>query len=519
MNELIPPPLTLPRGSPVIAYLRDSGGGAQEQSVSQQEHEIVSYCAQHGLALVRLFADEAKTGTTDKKRDMFAEMIDHTAHADNRPKGLLIWSLSRFCRNQDDGPYYRALLRKRGIVIHSLTEPLPTEPVGIVIEAVYDFTNAEKSRQASRDVKRGHVWLIRQGYAPGGTPPTGYTAQREVIGKKRDGSDRIAPRWVEDPGLWELGKQAWAAFADGASFAELHRLTMGKFFSSRVHWSHFFRNRAYLGILFWGGEEYPDHHPAMIDRAMWDRVHARLKAYEERMRQGNPDHPRRVHAPSLLSGIAVCAHCGSAMCYRVHHPYTRPWPHYVCGRKVSNGGAACPAKRVATRHADQAILRGVIGQVFTDDMIAGLIAEVKKQLADTDKVERDSERLEQQIADCKREIRNLLDLAKVFGSLAAKDELLKCESELARLQGERRKVDERCQAADIDVTPEAIRAVLMQWQDDLAKARQSGSIQAMKRLLSRFVIKIELGYHHAKVYYSFPMGGHSDNELASLWGR
>ena len=514
MTEYIPPPSSLSPGSLVWAYLRDSGGGAQEQSVSQQRDVITTYCRQHGLVIIHIFADEAKTGTTDKKRDMFAELIDHTARADNRPKGLLIWSLSRFCRNQDDGPYYRALLRKRGIVIHSLTEALPTEPVGIVIEAVYDFTNAEKSRQASRDVKRGHVWLIRQGYAPGGTPPTGYKAIREVIGKKRDGSDRIAPRWVEDPERWELGKQAWAAFADGASFSDLHRLTTGKFFSSRVHWSHFFRNRAYLGILFWGGEEYPDHHPAMIDRATWDRVHARLKAYEERMRQGNPDHPRRLHAPSLLSGIAVCALCGSAMCYRVHHPYTRPWPHYVCGRKVSDSGAACPAKRVMTRYADQAILRGVIGQVFTDDMIADLIAEVKKQLADTEKLDRAAGQLDRPIADCKRSIGNLLDLAKVFGSLAAKDELLKCESELARLQGERRKVDEQRQAADIDVTPEAIRAVLEQWQDDLVKARQSGSIQAMKRLLSRFVIRIELGYYHAKVYYSFPMGDHADTLIS-----
>ncbi|HKZ69978.1 MAG TPA: recombinase family protein [Anaerolineales bacterium] len=521
MKDILPPPSTLRPGSVVWAYLRDSGGDSQEQSVGQQREVILSYCAKYGLSLARIFCDEAKTGGTDKGRDYFAEMIDAAGRPESRAAGLLIWSLSRFARNQNDSPYYRAILRKRGLVIHSLTEVLPDDPTAIVIEAVYDFTNAEKLRQTSRDVKRGHAWLIRQGYAPGGVPPRGYKAVREVVDNKRDGSPRIAPRWVEDPEYWELGKQAWQKMAGGVSYDDLQKLTGGKFFRTRQHWSHFFRNRAYLGVFMWGGEEYPDHHPAMVDRETWDRVQARLKLNDTRLQEGSPNHPRRVHSPSLLSGAAVCMHCGSAICYR---PYdkpdrARPWPHYLCGRKVSRGLKACIGKRIAARRADQAVLDGVIGQVFTEDMIADLLAEVQRQLADTEALDREARRIDKQIAECKRSIRNLLELAKSFGAQSAGTEMVKCEAELTRLQYERRQVDEQRKAAEIEVTPEALVAVLAQWRGELAQARAAGNVLVTRGLLSRFVSRIELGYNRARVTYSFPIDGQSDILEAPRRGR
>jgi hypothetical protein len=49
----------LPVDSVVWAYFRDSGGEAQERSVSQQLEFAREYSARHGIHLTMTFADEA----------------------------------------------------------------------------------------------------------------------------------------------------------------------------------------------------------------------------------------------------------------------------------------------------------------------------------------------------------------------------------------------------------------------------------------------------------------------------
>jgi len=61
MPALMPPPATLPPGSIVWDYLRDSGGNAQEMSISQQAQEMENYCKKYGLINVRTNRDVARS--------------------------------------------------------------------------------------------------------------------------------------------------------------------------------------------------------------------------------------------------------------------------------------------------------------------------------------------------------------------------------------------------------------------------------------------------------------------------
>ena len=111
MSEYISPPSSIKSGSLVWAYLRDSGGDAQEQSVPQQKEEISKYCKKHGLILGHVFADVARSGGSIVGRDSFNDMIDMAADSELRPAGLLIWNFARFARDLDDSSYYKSLLR------------------------------------------------------------------------------------------------------------------------------------------------------------------------------------------------------------------------------------------------------------------------------------------------------------------------------------------------------------------------------------------------------------------------
>src|SRR5262245_34837243 len=97
-RDYIAVPKELPRGSIVWAYLRDSGGDGQEQSVPQQRMELELFCQFWGLVLAMVFADEAKSGGSVVGRDQFTDMLDLSADPDMRPAGLLLWNFARFAR-------------------------------------------------------------------------------------------------------------------------------------------------------------------------------------------------------------------------------------------------------------------------------------------------------------------------------------------------------------------------------------------------------------------------------------
>ncbi len=118
------PPKSLPPGSHVIAYLRDSGGDKQELSTGQQRTEVQAYCKKHGLVLVEIFEDAARSGTSTAKREEFERMIDQCKQ-EGYVEGLLVWNFARFARNVNDAMYHKADLRRRGITVHSMTDEIP----------------------------------------------------------------------------------------------------------------------------------------------------------------------------------------------------------------------------------------------------------------------------------------------------------------------------------------------------------------------------------------------------------
>jgi DNA invertase Pin-like site-specific DNA recombinase len=333
-NQYSPPGLSA--GTRVWAYLRDSGGPSQDQSVYQQEQEIKSYCKRHSLVLVKIFRDVARSGGSVIGRDEFMSMIELSEGIVTRPKAILIWNFARFARDYNDSVYYRATLNKRGILVHSMTDPIPADEfAGRIVETVISLANEEKRRQTSRDVKRGLKSLVSKGFAPG-VPPRGYLAVKVTIGEKRDGMPRIVSKWEVDPVLQEYVKMAWQLRAQGKSYQEITVATHGKLYTGANSWYSFFRNKAYLGIGKSGDLEVPDHHESLTTWDLWEAVQKLHDGHPLRGKKGHMHHPRRVGNPLILSGFTYCIECGAMM---THNPgyKKQPWAHYICGRKDRHG--------------------------------------------------------------------------------------------------------------------------------------------------------------------------------------
>ena len=406
------PPKELPPGSHVIAYLRDSGGAKQELSTTDQRKEIKAYCQKHGLVLIEIFEDAARSGTSTAKRDEFERMIDQ-CRVDQYTQGLIIWSYSRFARNVDDAMFYKSDLRRRGIIVHSMTDEIPEGPYSHLVEVMIDTANEEKSRQTARDTKRGLAQRTLAGYVQGGgTPPRGYRAVREIISSHRDGSPRIGTKWEIDPELGPLVTMAFKMRAQSKSLNEIMKAPCGILYKNKGGWSTFFINKSYLGIGKCGELEVPNYHPVLVDIETWQAVRVLHEQIHKRS-AGNLLHPRRYNSPSLLSGIAVCIHCGTPIIRDVSGSKSTKsgkWISYLCGRKRNSGNwHACEGKQIQSAKADAAILDAVLNTILTKEFAGELIKQIQNQLSDDSEAQRQEQATKQALTACEKAISRLLD--------------------------------------------------------------------------------------------------------------
>jgi DNA invertase Pin-like site-specific DNA recombinase len=517
-----PPPKELTPGSHVICYLRDSGGGAQELSTGQQLNEVKAYCKKHDLLLIEEFIDAARSGTSTDKRDEFERMIDRCRHEDFTD-GLLVWNFARFARNMNDAMYYKADLRRRGIIVHSITDEIPDGGYSHVVEVMIDIANEEKSKQTSRDTKRGLSQRAKDGYIPGGSvPPRGYRAVREVISSHRDGSARIGTKFETDPELGPLVTLAFKMRAEGRSLNEIMNSPCGVLYKTKAGFVTFFRNEAYLGYIKCGETKVynPETVPPLVDRETWDAV-KRLREMISSHALGNALHPKRYHSPSLLSGLAVCIHCGTPIIREVSgakSTKTGKWIYYVCGKKRNAGNwHACEGKQIKSDRADRAIIEAVLNQILTVDRASEqLTKQVQASYSDNGEIVRQEEATRAALSNCEKSISRLLDTIESTNSATAKARLKERESEYASLQFKLSIITSQRNAAEIEITPEVLLDVLDVWRGEIEAARDQNDIRGLQRCLRKFLVKIELGYFTARLWYTFPINAFANDDVLRL---
>lgn len=290
--------------------MRDSGGSGQDRSIEQQRQVVFDYCTQYGLRLIHLFEEPAISGKSTAGRTQFDQMLSLSTQAD-KPHGLLIWNFARFARNTDDSQIYKGILRKRGIIIHSLTNQIPEGPFAAVIETLIHVADEQKRAEAAAGAWRGLHSIVAQGAVPG-TPPRGFKREPITIVSER-GVQRTAHRWVPDPDVVPMIRQAFSMRAAGESLISIKTAT--RLYNDLNSYTTFYRNRIYIGILDYGDQSYPGYCEPIIDETTWNAVQkiAEKNASRQHVKSDGHNHPRRKNSSFLLAGLAYCARCGSPL--------------------------------------------------------------------------------------------------------------------------------------------------------------------------------------------------------------
>ncbi len=433
---------TLPPGTPVAAYLRDSGGDTQELSLPQQEAEIRAWCEARGLALTRIFRDEARPGSSTVGREGFLAMIRHFRSGQAPERALVIWKYSRFARDTDDAQFYRADLRRRGIQIISLHDQIPEGPAGRFFEAALDWMNQQFLLDLSTDVKRGLRHLVSQYGCVPGTPPRGFRRVPVTIGKRRDGRPHICHRWEPDPETAPLIRQAFEMRAAGVPITHIHEQL--HLYRGRNSYTAFFRNKLYIGVLEYSGETYENYCDPIVDPQTFAAVQRIMEDTAERF---GKRHPRRAHSPFLLSGLAYCARCGAPLYGHVAvRNGKRRNEAYRCTRAKRHAG--CNAPYIPRYALETAIIQSLTEHILTPTNLSalhhGYLQYLEKHRAErAEKIAA----LQKQKSGLSRRITNITSAIAQAGPMPA---LL---DELKTLEGQRAALESQINALNAEPEP------------------------------------------------------------------
>lgn len=303
------------------AYLRVSTEDQDEYSLDSQLKLIREYANKNDYIVPNeyVFVDDGISGRSAAKRGAFQQMIALAKEKDRPFDAILLWKFSRFARNQEESIVYKSMLKKIGVSVVSISEPLPDGPFAPLIERIIEWMDEFYSIRLSGEVKRGMLEKASRG-EPVAPPAFGYNTE----------NNKLIPNSYA-----AVVRSVFKDYSEGIGMASIaRRLGNNGIRTSRGNRpdnrfiEYMLNNPVYIGKIRWSKDGraassrnynnenivlFDGSHEPIIDISLWESVQARLsddkKKYQRHARKNE-------QAKWMLKGLVRCSSCGSTLCYQ-----------------------------------------------------------------------------------------------------------------------------------------------------------------------------------------------------------
>lgn len=291
------------------AYIRVSTSHQTEYSPAAQLDDIRSFCAQKNYTLPEefIFWEEGISGKEAENRPAFQEMMRQARKKENHIQCIIVHKFDRFARSKEDAVLYKALLKKSGIRVLSVKEPIPADDkFAVIYESILEAMAEYYSLNLAEEVQKGMSKKAQLGEWQS-RPPFGY----HIIEK------RLSPNAADGPAVTLI----FSSFLEGKSLKEIaetlnsmgYHLSTGTPFTPRQI-SYILQNPVYKGVARWTLKHpkektfsIPGAHPPLVEETLWQQANALLSLHKH---SRPPNAEKRQH---WLSGLLYCSACGSPM--------------------------------------------------------------------------------------------------------------------------------------------------------------------------------------------------------------
>ena len=334
------------------AYIRVSTDDQTEYSPDAQLRELQEYASAHNMLLDDrfIYADEGISGRKAERRPAFLEMI-RTARLPEHPIDvILVHKFDRFARSREDSVVYKSMLKRCGVEVISIKEPIAEGSYSSVMEAIYESFAEAYSINLGQEVKKGMTEKARRGEIQT-APPYGYTLSVKPPLLAGEGDRRQAAEgsrtFVPHPVEAEYVREIFRRFASGEGLFPIakwltacgQRTHRGNPFENRTV-EYILRNPVYIGKTRWNPKgrsrrDFDDpniivadgHHEPLIDLELWEQCQQRMAQVKALWQYHGRPSSARHH---WLCGIVRCAACGATLIWS--SPGYLKCNNYVRGR-------------------------------------------------------------------------------------------------------------------------------------------------------------------------------------------
>lgn len=149
-----------------IIYCRVSSTEQVENtSLESQERNCREYAHREGIEVLEVFVEKGESAKTADRTE-FIKAINFCGNKKNGVSHFVVYKLDRFARNQNDHVVTQTTLKRYGVVLRSVTEPIDETPIGRVMEGVIsvfaEFDNnvrTERSKGGMMEKVKMGVWV------------------------------------------------------------------------------------------------------------------------------------------------------------------------------------------------------------------------------------------------------------------------------------------------------------------------------------------------------------------------
>ncbi len=300
-------------------YIRVSTDDQTEYSPDSQLKAIQQYCERNDILLLEdcIFAEDGgKSGKDMKRRTEFQRLISLSKKKPKPFDAILVWKFSRFARNQEESIVVKSMLQKQNIEVVSISEPIPDNAFGSLIERIIEWSDEYYLTNLSEEVKRGMKERASRG-EPVTPPPIGYKLEN---GNWIPDGDAPLVRNVFEDYLGGLGVRALAM-----KYATLGlRTKRGNVPDNRCI-DYMLHNPAYIGKIRWSlnGRAASTRHYDDPNIMVYDGKHEPLvdfklfQAVQEKLANNKklyPKYQRQEQAVQyMLKGLIRCSSCDATL--------------------------------------------------------------------------------------------------------------------------------------------------------------------------------------------------------------
>ena len=336
-------------------YTRKSSEEGLEQefnSLDAQREACEAYIASQkpeGWVLVPdRYDDGGISGATLERPALQRLLADIEAQ---RVDVIVVYKIDRLSRALMDFAKLVEVFDRNAVTFVSVTQSFnTTTSMGrLTLNILLSFAQFEREVIGER-IRDKFAASRKKGMWMGGFVPLGYDvkARKLVVNKAEAATVRmIFERFIKIGSATELVRKLRAEDVRGKQGKLVDKGYLYKLLNNRV----------YVGEAVHKGTAYPGEHQAIVDRALWDRVHTVL-GESPRKRAANT----RAQTPALLKGL-IFGPTGRAMTPTHTRKGGRLYRYYVSTDVLKRDADACPVRRVPAAEIESAVvdqLRGLL---------------------------------------------------------------------------------------------------------------------------------------------------------------